>query len=101
MTIKMNLTRFFIAFYICTVASLNATTSSPGSIASEYMAVLRSGDGRKLHRLLQNGASANARDAAGNSALMHAAVYGDTSFMRVLLKNGADVMRPTPPARPL
>ena len=32
-----------------------------------------------------------ARDAAGNSALMHAAVYGDTSFMRVLLKNGADV----------
>jgi len=91
MTIKMNLTRFFFAFYICTVASLNATTSSPGTIDSEYMAVLRSGDGRKLHRLLQNGASANARDAAGNSALMHAAVYGDTSFMRVLLKNGADV----------
>src|SRR4051812_13443750 len=91
MIIKMNPMRFFLAIYLCSVVSLSANSSSPAAIDSEYMAVLRNGDGRKLSRLLQNGASANARDAAGNTALMQATVYGDTSLMRLLIKNGAEV----------
>jgi hypothetical protein len=63
----------------------------PPSMNPEYFAVLRSGDVRQLREALDHGASANARDALSNTPLMHAAVYGDLSCMRLLINRGADV----------
>ena len=57
----------------------------------EYFAAFRSGDLRKLREALDRGSSANARDALGNTPLMHAGVYGDLSCVRLLLERGAEV----------
>src|SRR6188508_2596140 len=62
----------------------------PPSMNPEYFAVLRSGDVRQLREALDHGVSANARDALGNTPLMHAAVYGDLSCVRLLINRGAD-----------
>ena len=60
-------------------------------MTSEYFAVLRSGDFPRLREALDRGASPNARDALGNTSLMHAAVYGDLSCVRLLVDRGAEV----------
>jgi len=46
--------------------------------------------------LLKSGASANARDSWGFSALHYAAGYGDASLVRLLLRHGADAAARTP-----
>lgn len=61
------------------------------SISPDYFAVLRSGDARRLREALDGGASAEARDEKGNTALMHATVYGNLACMRLLLDRGANV----------
>jgi len=58
---------------------------------SQYAAILRSGEVRQLCQALDHGASAGARDASGTTALMHAAVYGDLSCLRLLIDRGAEV----------
>jgi ankyrin repeat protein len=60
------------------------------SIDSNYQAVLRSGDVRKLRDALDRGASPEARDASGNTPLMSASVYGNIACMRLLLDRGAE-----------
>ena len=60
-------------------------------MSSDSFAILRSGDVHRLRGALDHGDSANARDAAGNTPLMHAAMYGDVSSLRLLLERGADV----------
>jgi ankyrin repeat protein len=52
---------------------------------------IRDGDTVQVRRLLRQGANANVRDEAGDTALMRAALYADTEMMRVLLDSGADV----------
>src|SRR6266568_6627970 len=89
----MKRTRPIIGFALpvaCLLAA-QATPVPPPSINSEYAAILRSGDSRKLRERLDHGASARARDAAGNTPLMHAAVYGDVSCLRLLDDHGAEV----------
>src|SRR2546430_16956503 len=76
------------AFY-CLLTPEAATVESR-SISPKCFAVLRSGDVGKLREALDHGSSANARDARGNTPLMHAAVYGDLSCMRLLLDRGAE-----------
>lgn len=75
----------------CFLLPAKAATGKPPSLTPEYVAALRNGDVRALRKLLDHGASANARDADGNTALMRAAVYGNVASMRVLLERGADV----------
>src|SRR5438067_3839588 len=52
---------------------------------------IRDGDRTQVQHLLQQGANANARDEAGDTALMRAALYADVETMRVLVESGADV----------
>lgn len=60
-------------------------------MSAEFRNVLRLGDVRKLRYALDKGASPNARDAGGNTALMLSSIYGDASCVRLLLDRGADV----------
>jgi ankyrin repeat protein len=52
---------------------------------------IRDGDRTQVQHLLQQGANANARDEAGDTALMRAALYADAEMMRVLVESGADI----------
>jgi len=86
--------RFSFWFPICLLAclsSIQAADAKAAALSADYLAVLRSGDVRKLRDALDRGASPGARDAAGNTPLMHAAVYGNVACVRLLLDRGADV----------
>jgi ankyrin repeat protein len=72
-------------------AAFRAAEPQATIITREYAEVLRSGEMRQLRTMLDKGASANARDAAGNTPLMQAAVYGDLACVRLLLERGAEV----------
>jgi ankyrin repeat protein len=65
--------------------------AGPASLSPEFLAALRSGDATRLRDHLARGADVNARDAAGNTPLIHAAAYGDAAFVRLLIDRGADV----------
>ncbi len=53
------------------------------------MDAIRDGDSARIQDLLEQGADANARDDAGETALMRAALYADVEVMRVLVTHGA------------
>jgi len=70
--------------------------ATPSSAAEKTDAALLQaidqGDTDGAVRLLKQGASANTRDAAGRTALMYAAITGQTQVvMKALLDRGADV----------
>jgi ankyrin repeat protein len=71
--------------------SLAQGAPSEPPISPEYSKALRSGDARQLREALDHGAPTNARDAAGTTPLMRAAVYGDLASVRLLIERGADV----------
>src|SRR5262245_3391082 len=71
--------------------SMQAASIHTPPMSPENVSVLRSGDARKLREALEHGFSADARDALGNTPLMHAAVYGDLACIRTLVDRGADV----------
>lgn len=91
---RMNQTamrNWILVFLFACLVSAGAAPAGSSSIGADYFAVLRGGDARQLRAALDAGASANARDAAGNTALMHAAVYGNAACVRLLLDRGAQV----------
>src|SRR5580765_6222607 len=61
------------------------------AISARYAEVLRSGDYARLREMLDRGTPSNGRDAGGNTPLMLALVYGNTSCARLLLDRGATV----------
>jgi len=75
----------------CCLLSSSAAAVEPPALSPEFLTVLRNGDVRQLRDALDHGASAKARDATGNTPLMHAAVYGNISCVRLLLEQGAEV----------
>jgi ankyrin repeat protein len=83
-------TTYFIIFTVCSVL-LQSARAEQSAISPDYFAALRNGDARLIREALDKGASANARDAKGNTSLMLAAVYGDTACMKLLLERGATV----------
>ena len=53
-----------------------------------------------VHAFLEKGASANARDANGGSALHWAAARGEDAVAELLIAHGAEIRRPTPRGKP-
>jgi ankyrin repeat protein len=88
---RATITAWLVLIALLRAGAINLDAAEAPPITSEYFGVLRSGDVTKLTRALADGASPNARDAAGNTPLMHAAVYGGTAAMALLIERGADV----------
>jgi ankyrin repeat protein len=76
---------FTAATALC--ANIAARAASEADI---YQAV-RSGERLPVEKILQQGVSPNHRDAAGNTLLMRAALYGRSELLSFLLEKGADV----------
>jgi ankyrin repeat protein len=62
-----------------------------GTLDKMLLDAIRDGDRTQVQHLLQQGANANARDEAGDTALMRAALDADVEMMHVLVESGADV----------
>jgi ankyrin repeat protein len=62
-----------------------------GILDKTLLDAIRDGASAQVQHLLQRGANANARDEAGDTALMRAALYADVEMMRILVESGADV----------
>jgi ankyrin repeat protein len=62
-----------------------------GTLDKMLLAFIRDGDRTQVEQLLHKGANANARDEAGDTSLMRAALYADVEMMRVLIESGAEV----------
>jgi ankyrin repeat protein len=84
------------------ILKLSAPTSIPGRATSggtgpvdrtvldkRLMDAIRDGDSAQVQGLLEHGADPNARDDAGETALMRGALYADVEVMRVLVAHGA------------
>src|SRR5262245_60731167 len=81
--------RWAFASMVC--VSLARAESGPSpTIQSAFAVILRSGDPEKLRDALDRGAWTEARDAHGNTALMLAAVYGNSACVKLLLGRGAN-----------
>ncbi|HEX7859928.1 MAG TPA: ankyrin repeat domain-containing protein [Verrucomicrobiae bacterium] len=65
--------------------------AAPNLSSLEIYKVVRSGSVAEVGRLIEEGVPVNYRDAAGNSLLMQAVVYGDTTLASFLIQRGADV----------
>jgi ankyrin repeat protein len=79
-----------------TLASPQATPVAgnrpgPAILDKILLDAVRDGDVTQVQQQLRQGASANARDEAGDTALMRAALYADVEMMRLLLEGGAEV----------
>ena len=62
-----------------------------GTLDKTLFDAIRDGDLERVRHALKEGASANARDESGDTALMRAALYADVETMRALVESGADV----------
>jgi ankyrin repeat protein len=82
---------WFWVFSLGWLVSMKAAPAESDSISPEYLAILRRGDIGQLREILARGASPNARDTAGNTPLMYAAIYGDASCLRLLIDQGGEV----------
>src|SRR5580765_2431281 len=93
MTCNMNKICVGVSMALAAILLLSTSTvrAEVPSLDTSYFAVLRSGDVSKLHAALDQGASANARDAQGNTPLMLAAIHGGVESLRLLLDRGAEV----------
>jgi ankyrin repeat protein len=81
-----------VGLWLAMVGCLLTSEAAPNSsITPEYLSTLREGNVRKLRAALDQGASPKARDAAGNTPLILAALYADASCVRLLLDRGAEV----------
>jgi len=87
----MKKTNLHLLLALTILLSTSATRAETSALDSSYFAVLRSGDGEKLRAALDKGTSPSASDERGNTALMHAAVYGDLNSMRLLVDRGAEI----------
>ncbi len=72
-------------------ATLEVENGPEANLDKTLFDAIRDGDRTQVRHLLQQGANANARDDAGDSVLMRAALYADVQMMRDLVEGGADV----------
>ncbi len=71
-------------------ASPQAARPDRHELDKALLVAIRDGDHSKVQGQLDQGAYVNARDDAGETALMQAALNADTEMMRLLLQRGAD-----------
>src|SRR5947207_1770299 len=64
--------------------------SQSAQLAVALRSAIRDGDCQRVESLLARGADVEARDEAGETLLMQAAVNADVPTMRLLLERGAD-----------
>jgi len=79
-----------IVWRFTTPNSSHATPVAEGIRDKALLDAIRDGDTTQVQHLLKQGANANARDEAGDTALMRAALYADLKMMHVLVEGGAD-----------
>src|SRR5438874_1997929 len=72
-------------------APVPGTRPDRGTLDKILLDAIRDGNRTQVQHLLQQGANANSRDEAGDTALMRAALYADVEMMRVLVESGAEV----------
>lgn len=82
--------RRLAAIPFAAVLLLNAPLAAP-ALDPSFAEVLRSGRAATLRPALEQGAPVQAADAAGNTPLHLAAMYGDVDSLRLLIERGADV----------
>ena len=77
----------------CVLLGLVVITRAQGPAPPEpdLLAAIRAGNNETVARLLRAGADVNTRDAAGATALMHAAAFASTETMSLLVRDGANV----------
>jgi ankyrin repeat protein len=87
-----------LVLVIALVGALRFTAPAPATpnagqamLDRNLLDAIRDGEKAQVQHLLQQGANANARDEAGDTALMRAALCADVEIMRVLVESGADV----------
>ena len=73
---------------ICVLSSAAWCADDAGS---KLLDAVRKGDNAAVKQLLSGGASANANDETGSTALMYAGAFGSLESMRLLLDRDADV----------
>jgi ankyrin repeat protein len=71
------------------ITVLAATETPKGDDAALFTAI-RNGDGKAMRTLAEKGAAVNAKNAAGETPLMYAALYGTVEPVKLLLERGAD-----------
>jgi ankyrin repeat protein len=86
---------------VCIALRISASSrqpAEPSSVAPSYLELcnflliaVREGDHQKVSALLESGASANARNEGGDTALMEASLNSDLRMMRLLMEHGADI----------
>src|SRR5262245_1988814 len=80
--------------FVLQVLALHAVAAEDGapvpSLPAAMAAAIRQGDAERLGALLQDAALVSSRDAAGNTPLILAALYGNLETVELLLKHGAD-----------
>jgi ankyrin repeat protein len=81
----------YILYALCCLSLAQSIRAEQPALSAEFFSALRNADTRLIREALDKGASANARDAQGNTPLMLAAVYGDVASMKLLLDRGAQV----------
>jgi ankyrin repeat protein len=72
-------------------AGVAAERPDRDALDKNLLDAIRDGDGPRVRQLLREGANADARDEAGDTALMRAALYADAEVVRALVESGADV----------
>ena len=60
-------------------------------IAADLVTAIRNADAQRIHKVLDNGADVNARDAEGNTPLILASFYASPECVELLIEKGADV----------
>lgn len=76
---------------IAWLACLQILAAEPAKAGATLFEAIRNNDSESVRSLLKAGADLQARNEAGDTPLMAAALYADTGVLELLLKAGADV----------
>jgi len=76
---------------LCTQPVQNSSRALFCSLSSSLIQAVHAGEVREMQRLLDDGAPANAVDANGDSALLHASGLGSARLVQELIAQGTDI----------
>ena len=88
---KRSLFATFLLLAILLPSRLAAGQAAPGSLDDQLISAARNGDMAAVQQLIQQGVNIEAKDSAGNTALIYAAGWGRTDVVKLLLEKGANI----------